>query len=254
MRNESGGIQSVDRAVQILEILARDGRAGVSEIAVELDVHKSTAFRLLGALEARDLVTQSVNRGKYQMGVGVLRLASAISGRLSIVQQARPTLERLADELGETVNLAVRRGAHAVNVDQAMGPSPLTSYDWIGNITPLHATASGKIFLADMTRAERDELLGTTALTKFTPATLTRAALEKQLAGVRDAGFADTRGELEEGLNALAVGVRDHRGDLVASISVSGPAFRFDPDAAGVPEACLAAGLEVSVRLGHERP
>ena len=101
------GIQSVDRAASILELLGRLGTASVSEIALELDVHKSTAFRLLGALEARGLVEQSVSRGKYELGIGVLRLANAVYHRLSIVQQARASLERLADDQGETVNLAV---------------------------------------------------------------------------------------------------------------------------------------------------
>ncbi len=172
----------------ILEILARNGRAGVSEIAAELDTHKSTAFRLLGALESRGMVEQSVSRGKYQVGVGVLRLASAVSGRLSIVTQARPTLEALADELGETVNLAVQRAGWAVNIDQAMGPSPLTSYDWIGNLTPLHATASGKIFLAALDRSQLDEVLGSGPLTRPTDATLGRKDLSRTSPSSRPAG------------------------------------------------------------------
>lgn len=249
----SGGIQSVDRAVAILEILARSGRAGVSEIAQELDIHKSTAFRLLGALEARGMVEQSATRGKYQVGVGVLRLASTVSNRLSIVTQARPTLEKLADELGETVNLAVRRSGWAVNLDQAMGPSPLTSFDWIGNLTPLHATASGKVFLAALDADERREVLGPGRLRRWTDATVVdRARLDAELAEVAATGLATTRGELEEGLSAVAVPVRDHRGVVVGSISVSGPSLRFDPAADAVSAAARAAGQEVSRRMGHE--
>lgn len=248
-----GGIQSVDRALLILQILARNGRAGVSEIAQELGIHKSTAFRLLAALESRGMVEQSVSRGKYQVGVGVLRLASAVSGRMSIVQQARPSLERLADELGETVNLAVRRSGWAVNLDQAMGPSPLASYDWIGNLTPLHATASGKIFLAALNPAERLTVLGTAPLARYTGATLVdRRRLDAELAQVTTDGVATTRSELEDGLNAIAVAVRDHHGAVVGSISASGPGVRFDPSAPEVRSAMVAAGIEVSGRLGHE--
>ena len=90
----SGGVQSVDRAISVLEILARSGGAGVSEVAADIGVHKSTAFRLLGALEARGLVEQSQDRGKYQLGFGVLRLASAVPGRLDLVRQGRPVLRR----------------------------------------------------------------------------------------------------------------------------------------------------------------
>src|SRR5919106_6912250 len=83
-----GGVQSVDRAVRVLEILARSGGSGVSEVAADLQVHKSTAFRLLAALEDRGLVEQNSDRGRYQLGFGILRLASAIPARLDLVQQA----------------------------------------------------------------------------------------------------------------------------------------------------------------------
>lgn len=251
-QGRSGGIQSVDRAIQILEILARNGRTGVGEVAAELGVHKSTASRLLSALESRDLVEQDTSRGKYDVGVGMLRLASTVSARLSIVQRARPSLERLADEFGETANLAVARSGHAVNVDQSMGRSPLTTYDWIGNATPLHATASGKILLAAMTPAERARVLGRRPLPEHTPATITsRRALDAELRKVTESGRAATRGELVDGLNAAAVAVLDHRGVVVGSISLSGPAVRFDPDDPTVVEALRTEGAEASARMGH---
>ncbi|HEU5486680.1 MAG TPA: IclR family transcriptional regulator [Microlunatus sp.] len=246
------GIQSVDRAVQILELLARNGRTGVVEVAAELGVHKSTASRLLSALESRDLVEQDAARGKYDVGVGVLRLASTVSARLSIVQRVRPSLERLAEEFGETANLAVSRAGHAVNVDQAMGRSPLTTYDWIGNATPLHATASGKIMLAAMSPAERTRVLGRRPLSPCTDATITsRRALDAELREIAETGLAATRGELVDGLNAAAVAVLDHRGVVVGSISLSGPAVRFDPADPAVIDALRSEGAEASARMGH---
>ena len=110
------GVQSVDRAVSVMEILARRGEAGVSEVAAEIDVHKSTAFRLLGALEARGLVEQSAGRGKYRLGFGLVRLAGAVTGRLDVIQQGRPVCERLAEEIGETVNIAVMQEHYAINL------------------------------------------------------------------------------------------------------------------------------------------
>lgn len=252
-RERNGGIQSVDRALQILDILARRGGAGVSELAEEMAIHKSTAFRLLSALEARGMVQQSSNRGKYQVGVGVLRLASSMSRRMSIVQQARPTLERLADELAETVNLAVRRSKYAVNIDQAMGPSPLATHDWIGNLTPLHATASGKILVACLSPDERDLVLGPGPLPRHTAATIVdRGRLDTELEQVAETGLATTHGELEVGLNAVAVAVRDYRDEVVGSVSVSGPALRFEPSqSAQIGATLIEAGAEISARLGH---
>src|SRR3979490_2370069 len=95
-RGESaGGGQSVDRAVSVLEILAHRGEAGVSEVAADIGVHKSTAFRLLGALEERELVEQTQERGKYRLGFGILRLASAVAGQLDVTQQERAVWQQL---------------------------------------------------------------------------------------------------------------------------------------------------------------
>src|SRR5687768_17156379 len=99
MSNEvaaSSSVQSVDRAITILEALARSGDAGVTEVAAELGVHKSTAFRLVSTLEAHGLVEQTSERGKYRLGVGLLRLAGATTARLDIVQEARPICKTLA--------------------------------------------------------------------------------------------------------------------------------------------------------------
>src|SRR5580658_1113188 len=103
----AGPVQSVDRAVAILEILARDGEAGVTEVARELDVHKSTASRLLAALDRRELVSQDTARGKFRLGVGIVRLAGAVTRRLDVVQESRPVGRALAREVGETVHLAI---------------------------------------------------------------------------------------------------------------------------------------------------
>src|SRR5699024_10499788 len=97
----SGAVQSVDRAVTILEIIARPGQAGITEIAGELEVHKSTASRIVSTLEARGLVEQDQHRGKYRLGLSILRLAGATTARLDIVQEARPIAKMLAEETGE---------------------------------------------------------------------------------------------------------------------------------------------------------
>ncbi|NKX56797.1 IclR family transcriptional regulator [Arthrobacter mobilis] len=250
---QHGGVQSVDRAIAVLEILAREGDAGVSEIADQVGIHKSTASRLLGALQARDLVQQNNERGKYQLGFGILRLAASIPGRLSLVQEARPTLEALAAEFKETVNLAVLRSNFAVNVDQAMGPSTLATHNWIGSLTPLHATSSGKVLLAALSADERDRILKETGLPAKTSLTITsRRKLEEQLRQVVRDGIAITHEELEIGLNAAAVPVFNHSGAVIGAVSISGPVFRFEPEnQPGLLEALKQAGLEISRRMGY---
>ncbi|HEV7166428.1 MAG TPA: IclR family transcriptional regulator [Micrococcaceae bacterium] len=249
-------VQSVDRAITVLQILARTGGAGVSEIAEEMGVHKSTASRLLSALDAREMAQQNHERGKYQLGFEILRLASSIPGRLSVAYEARPFLSALAHKFQETVNLAVLRSTFAVNVDQAMGSSSLATYDWIGSLTPLHATSSGKVLLAYLDEAARDRILKESGLPAFNANTVTsRRTLEKQLAAAVQAGYASTYEELEIGMNAVAVPVRDHRGVVIAAVSISGPAFRFDPDKMpGLLQELKHAGHLISERMGYSAP
>lgn len=249
----SGGVQSVDRAISVLEILARSGGAGVSEVAADIGVHKSTAFRLLGALEARGLVEQNQDRGKYQLGFGILRLASAIPGRLDLVRQARPVLDELAAEFDETVNLAVLRSHYVVNVDQAHGSAAVAAQNWVGQLTPLHATSSGKVLLAHFADTQRAALLDAAGMARYTDHTITtRKVLAAQLQVALAEGYATTFEEYEDGLNAVAVPVRDHTGAVVAAVSVSGPAYRLDKARMqDLLETLQGGGSCIGDRMGH---
>ena len=179
------GVQSVDRALGILEVLARTGEAGVTEIAVELGVHKSTAFRLVATLEAHRLVEQTVDRGRYRLGVGILRLAGATTARLDLVQEARPICRQLAADTGETVNIAVLSESSALYLDQVAGSSALQPHNWVGQHIPLHATSNGKVLLSGLDDARLEVVLG--KLATYTPRTITEArpAARRARAGPR---------------------------------------------------------------------
>src|SRR6478609_10367059 len=248
----AGGLQSVDRALQVLEFLASWGSGGVSELAAEIGVHKSTAFRLLGALEARDLVEQTTERGKYRLGFGLVRLARRVNVQLEITEQARTPTEKLAHKVGESINVAVLRENFVVNVVQSRGQASIASHNWIGQLTPLHATSSGKVLLAYLDSARRAELIEP-GLERFTDNTHTDPGLlNDELALVLKRGHATTYGELEIGLNAVAVPVRGEEGSVVAALSASGPAYRLTPERiAEILDKIEAAGSELSHRLGY---
>ncbi len=146
-------IRSVDRAIDVLEYLAERDDGAVTDLAAALGVHKSTAFRLLAVLEARGLVEQVSERGRYRLGFGLVRLAGVTAARLDLVEQSRPITRRLALEIGETVNVARLEAEAVVNVDQVRGSAAVTTHNWVGQRTPLHATSSGKVLLAYLDRA-----------------------------------------------------------------------------------------------------
>jgi IclR family transcriptional regulator, acetate operon repressor len=245
-------VQSVDRAVRVLEILAREGEVGVSEIGRQLGVHPSTASRLVGALLAHELVEHQGRRGRYRLGVGLLRLAGATAGQMDLTTQAQPVCDALAAELDETTNVAITSGGVAINVCQAQGTTAIAAQNWVGQRTMLHATSSGKVLLAHMSEDEQDELLAA-PLEGFTARTFTSPApLREELAWVREHGCAYAFEEYEEGLNAVAAPIRAHDGTVVAAISASGPAYRLrDDKVARVCEGVRRAAAEVSRRLGY---
>jgi DNA-binding IclR family transcriptional regulator len=255
MRHQPDGaspVQSVDRALQVLEVLARRGTAGVSDIAGELGVHKSTASRLLSTLEGRGFVEQLSERGTYRLGFALLRLAGAGAAQLDVAVRGRAVCERLSAELDEAVGLAVLDGAAAVNVSQVHGSASVGVRNWVGRRTPLHATSSGKVLLAHAPEAVQDAVLAG-VLERYTEATVTDpGTLRRQLEEVVARGWGVSVEELEVGLNAVAAPVRDADGQVTAAVSVSGPSFRMTPGSLGdlVAPLVVEAADALSRRLG----
>ncbi|HYV01798.1 MAG TPA: IclR family transcriptional regulator [Actinomycetota bacterium] len=240
------------RALGILEELAGStDELGVTELGRRLGVHKATASRLLATLAEHGLVERNPVSDRYRLGFGLVRLAAVVSAGLDLVRQARPVLEWLAQETGETVNLAVLDADQVIHLDQVSAAGPIVTVSWVGRRTPLHCTSNGKVLLAHLPKRDRLRLLPR-RLERLTPSTITdRELLLAQLLEVEVRGSAYTLEELEVGLNAVAAPIRDSTGAVVAAVSVSGPAYRLSR--ARIPEFARAvreAGDEISARLG----
>ena len=250
-RGSVAAVQSVDRALSVLEILAAQGEAGVTDVAAELGVHKSTAFRLIAVLESRGFVEQLAERGKYRLGFGVVRLAGAAAAQLDIAREGRRICEALAADLEETVNIAILDSDRAVNVSQVRGPAALSTHNWVGQGTPLHATSSGKVLLAHAADAARKGALSRD-LQRFTPATITDPeVLRQHLDRIVREGWGSTVEEYEVGLSAVAAPVRGADGDVMAALSVSGPSFRMEAERfPRLARRVMASADELSRRLG----
>ncbi|HEX6353291.1 IclR family transcriptional regulator [Actinophytocola sp.] len=251
MSNSPSTIQSVDRALTVLSLLAEHGELGVTELAALLGVHKSTAFRLVTTLEQHDMVEQDGGRGKYRLGVGVLQLAGATTARLDLVQCSRPVTRRLAEELGETVNITVLSGQEALYLDQTAATAALRPHNWVGQRTPLHATSNGKVLLAHVSDTRFTELTAG-PLRRFTDRTKTAVrALRAEVEAVRRNGYAVAVDELEIGLTAIAAPIAGPDGEVAGSVSASGPTFRIPAERVPhVAAMVVEAARQISRKLG----
>ena len=247
------GVQSVGRAVSILELLAdSQGELGVTELGRRLGVHKATASRLVATLAEHGLVERNPVTDKYRLGFGLIHLAGSAMAGMDLAREARPVLEELAERTEETVNLAVLDGDGVLNVDQITSPRTVASQSWIGRRTPWHCTSSGKVLVAFLPEDELAQLLAA-ALERHSRKTVTDPErLRAILAEAQTRGYAQTIEELEDGLNAVAAPIRRADGHVIAAVSVAGPAFRMRPaDLPRIARTVVDATGTISRRLGY---
>jgi len=220
-----GSVQSVDRALDLLEVLARsDAPMGVGEVVQMTGLPQATAHRLLRSLQLRGYVRHDSSR-KYSVGAAALWLGDA--AQRSLTRGARGYLAELVAFSGETANLAVLEGDDIVYVAQVPSPQMLRMFTEVGRHVPPHSTAVGKVLLAAMPVERALAILRRTGLPPRTGHTITDIdAFARELRLARERGWAVDEGEQEVGVRCVAVPVGDGQ-QVVAAISLSGPAQRF---------------------------
>jgi DNA-binding IclR family transcriptional regulator len=251
--SENNHIQSIQRAVAVLRSFnEREPELGVMALSRQLGLHKSTVSRILTTLQAEGLVSQNPETEKYRLGVGLVSLAGVALGRLSVRGVALPHLEQLTEQTQETSSVITRDGRECVNIGFMSSPQPLRHVSWIGRRSPLHCTASGKLFLAFMDAAERDVYLNT-PLEAFTAQTITSAdTLRHQLDALKTATYCVVADEFQDGLTEVAAPIRDHTGQLVGTAVLQGPTFRIGArPMAQIIDTLLAATDKISIELGY---
>lgn len=220
--------RSVSRAVQVLRALAAsETPMTVTDIARTIDLPRATTFRLLMTLEEEGIVDRQDTL--YWLGWDLARLAQSVDPATGLVPRIKDELDTFAEEIGETVTFSLRRGRY--DLDLVLQSSPrllgMTMSEMYGMRWPLHASATGKLLLAELSpeqvRAATGETLA--ALTEHTITTY--EALGRELDTVRRQGWASTLQELEDGIIALAAPVRDSAGALIGAVSVVGPLHRL---------------------------
>jgi IclR family transcriptional regulator, acetate operon repressor len=243
------GTTAVDRGADLLvRVLESERPVALSDLASAAGIPKSTASRLVTALERRGLIAQDGDRGRLRPGPAILRVAERGMLERNVVELAPPTLDTLSKASGETINLAVPARQGVEHVAQVDSVHFLGTGQWLGRAVDYHCTANGKVFLAFGSAP-----LPEPPLAAYTPGTITDfERLAAELETVRRTDIATAIDELEPGLSAVATAVRGARGDVIAAISITGPTLRMTPARIRELQPVLTAEAHaLSLRLGY---
>ena len=248
-------VQVLDRALAALAILAASSSdCSLAELCPALKLHKSTVHRLMMVLEQHRLVVKNPETGRYRLGLRLYELGSRAIDGLDLRGRARPYLDRLQAEFGETVFFCILDEGQVFYVEKVESRQSVRTACTVGSRAPAYCTAVGKAMLAELSEAEVSKIVRRWGLKPVTANTITTAgALQAELKAVRSRGYAIDNEEKEEGLRCVSAAVRSHSGKLAAAMSVSGPAFRMTKER--VPEigrALMEAAAKLSAELGYQ--
>lgn len=244
--------QTIERIATILRCFTEaDTDLGVMHISRQTGLHKSTTSRLLSALSREGFVQKNEETGKYRLGLGLVTLAGAVLEKQDLRQVAQEYIRSLAELTQETINISILDGDESINIETIRSPKSIRHAGQLGRRTPLHCTSTGKIQLTYMSPGRRQQILSK-PLIAYTQHTITDAnVLRKALADICDQGYAVANEEFEEGLVAIAAPIWDHRGETIAVLSISGPAYRMDSETIqGYISPLTEAANNISRQLG----
>jgi IclR family KDG regulon transcriptional repressor len=250
-------IHVIDRAAQILDTFGFDHQElSVSEIGAKTGLHRSTAHRILMALEYNDLIKQNPDTGKYHLGIKLFKLGHQAVSQLNLREICRPFLSRLMNETQETIHLAVLDDDQVLYLDKVEGPHALRMPSRVGRHIPTYCTSLGKAMLSCLDDHEVKNIFRSRALRPYTVNTVkTLDRLLTELRVIRRRGYSVDNEEIEIGLRCVGAPIKDHTGAMVGAISTAAPSARLAAQKIpGVGKLVMAVAAEISEQLGYEKP
>jgi DNA-binding IclR family transcriptional regulator len=218
-------INSILRASNVLRcFLGEKTHFKISELARKLSLDRSTTYRILLSLEKCGLVEKDQKTGEYSLGLSTFEIGNTYWSQMDFIKIAKPLMTQLALTVQETVHLAVLSDTEIVYVDKVDSPRPLGVMSKIGQRGPVYCTALGKTLLAFQPEAEQSRIIHKIRLTPFTTKTITlKQRLMEELRVIRKQGYALDRREIEEDVECIGAPIRNHLGNVIAALSISGP-------------------------------
>ncbi|WP_152655680.1 IclR family transcriptional regulator [Oceanobacillus sp. CFH 90083] len=247
MENNPQIIRSVQRAIDILKSFGeKNDELTLTEISEKTDLAKSTATRLLATLEENNFVEREAASGKYRLGKELYFLGHAAGRSIEIKEVSKATMLRLREQLKETINLYVLDGENRVCIQQFESLQSVKHMVQVGQKLPLTVGASGKILLAYQPQAFINEIIAKQIMIK------SKQDLLAELHQIVDERYVESIEEREAGTSAAAAPIFDINGNMIAALSVSGPAHRYNPSKkSDLKTILVAAALEISTNMGY---
>jgi DNA-binding IclR family transcriptional regulator len=223
------GVQSLGRAFSILEEVARHREGiGLADLSKRVGLHNSTAFHLAKTLVALGYIRQETDSRRYRIGRPLFALAASALDEIEMVSLAKPIMEKLSTDTGESSHFAVRMGDAIVVIARTSGPGAFQLAERVGVVRPAHCTALGKIILAALSADQLDRFLARVELAPLTDNTITKVpTLLREIEEVRRSGIAFDDGEFNPEVRCVAVPVTDFTGQVVGALGISGPVWRL---------------------------
>lgn len=249
MEKRSNSIQVIERLTRLLDVIAaQDEPASLKILSAETGLHPSTAFRILASLAEQGFVERT-DRGNYQLGVKLRQLGNRVSAGTDFRKIALPLMEKLRDELDETINLTVREGDEVVYIERSLAKRMIRVEQVIGSRAPLHVTAVGKLMLGVQGEAACRSYAKRSKLPPYTVNTCTTIAslLQDSLAAAHF-GYAYDNEEAELGVGCIGTLIRDASGQVIAGLSVSAPIERRREEWV---TKVIDTGMQISRLLGY---
>lgn len=220
---------SVEKAFNILDCFTSTHQElGVTDLAQKLSTNKSAVYRMLATMEALNVIQQNPENGRYRLGLKLFELGQKVPINQNFIAKARPFMEALAKQAGETAHLAVYKNNKVYFLDKVVGRHDLQINSQIGSEKAIHCTGLGKVMLA-FAEPNYETTIRSLSLNPVTKHTITDTnELIKEIEIIKEQGFALDLEENEIGLVCVAVPVFNSRGQFIAAISTSGPSARFN--------------------------
>lgn len=253
--SETKNVKSIVKAAAIIEVLsASEDSLALSDIVKELNIAKSTLHGLISTLVDVGYITQDSDTGQYRLGIKLFEIGNTVPRRWDERTIAYPYMQKLAEQTGETIHLAVLDNFEVLYINKLESSKSIRIVTGLGVRMPAHCTGVGKVLLSGLNPYELNKFYRRRKLEKYTDTTVTDfEELKIQLEKIKAAGFAVDNQEYMEGLKCVAAPIYDHKGNITSTMSIAGPLSRMrDNDFEVKKNYLMAACKQISEKLGYE--